>query len=103
MRRRFGRQVADAQRPITEQLAVLTAQIAREKGVEIAPLQAILVKLGEAGVADYEIPTPMRQNSLPTKLVSIICNGPIRRRRKNTLKPRPWSGHLIERRSGSIY
>jgi hypothetical protein len=40
-----GRQIAEAQRPVTEELARLTAQIAREKGVEIAPLRAILGKL----------------------------------------------------------
>jgi tetratricopeptide (TPR) repeat protein len=47
----------EAQRPVTEQLASLTAQIAREKGVEVAPLRAILVKLGEAGIPDHEIPS----------------------------------------------
>jgi hypothetical protein len=46
----------EAQRLVTEQLASLTAQIAREKGVELAPLHAILIKLGEAGVSDLEIP-----------------------------------------------
>jgi hypothetical protein len=34
----------------------LLEAIARDKGVEIAPLQAILAKLGDAGVPDYEIP-----------------------------------------------
>jgi hypothetical protein len=48
--------ISEAQQPLSEQLAALTAQIAREKGVEIAPLQAILVTLGEARVPDYEIP-----------------------------------------------
>jgi hypothetical protein len=43
-------------RPVNEQLAALTAQIARQKGVEIAPLRAILVKLDESRVPDYEIP-----------------------------------------------
>ena len=33
----------------------LAAQVAREKGVEIAPLRAILVKMGEAGVPDEDI------------------------------------------------
>jgi hypothetical protein len=48
----IGRQL----RPVNERLAALTAEIARSKGVEIAPLRAILAKLGEAGVPDYEIP-----------------------------------------------
>ena len=34
----------------------LAARTAREKGVEIAPLRATLVKLGEAGVSDEDIP-----------------------------------------------
>ena len=34
----------------------LLAQVAREKGVEVAPLRAVLVKLGEKGVADEDIP-----------------------------------------------
>jgi tetratricopeptide (TPR) repeat protein len=49
--------------PIVEQIKELTAaqkelaaQTARQKGVEIAPLRAILVKMGEAGVKDEEIP-----------------------------------------------
>ena len=32
------------------------ARIAREKGVPVAPLQAVLAKLGEVGVPDQEIP-----------------------------------------------
>jgi hypothetical protein len=52
-----GRRITEAQRPVNEQLAALAAQIARENGVETAPLQAILIKLGEAGVPDYLIPT----------------------------------------------
>jgi DNA-binding transcriptional MerR regulator len=51
-----GQRIDEAQRPISRQLATLASQIAREKGVEIAPLRAILVKLGEAGVPDHEIP-----------------------------------------------
>jgi hypothetical protein len=34
----------------------LLAQVAREKGVEVAPLRAVLDKLGEKGVADENIP-----------------------------------------------
>ena len=51
-----GQRIDEAQRPISQQLTTLTSQIAREKGVEVAPLRAILVKLGEAGVPDHEIP-----------------------------------------------
>ena len=51
-----GRRVAEAQQPLTDQLQKLAAQVAREKGVEIAPLLAILRKLGEAGVADKDVP-----------------------------------------------
>jgi hypothetical protein len=53
----IAQRLDEAQRPVTEQLASLTAQIAREKGVEVAPLRAILVKLGEAGIPDHEIPS----------------------------------------------
>src|ERR1019366_4384262 len=49
--------------PIVERLEKLSAQnkelaaqVAREKGVEDAPLRSLLVKLGEAGVHDEDIP-----------------------------------------------
>jgi tetratricopeptide (TPR) repeat protein len=42
--------------PINERLDKLTAQVARDKGVEIAPLRAVLVKLGEKGVPEEDIP-----------------------------------------------
>ena len=54
--KQVGQQIADAQKPLTEQYEKLAAQIARDKGVEVAPLRSILVKLGEAGVRDEEIP-----------------------------------------------
>jgi tetratricopeptide (TPR) repeat protein len=47
--------IAAAQKPLTDQFEKLAAQVAREKGVEVAPLRAILVKLGEAGVADQDV------------------------------------------------
>jgi tetratricopeptide (TPR) repeat protein len=53
--RDVGQQVSDAQKPLAEQLEKLAAEVAREKGVEIAPLRAILLKLGEAGVRDEDI------------------------------------------------
>jgi hypothetical protein len=45
----------DVVAPINERLDKLAAQVARDKGVEIAPLRAILVKLGEADVKDEDI------------------------------------------------
>jgi tetratricopeptide (TPR) repeat protein len=47
--------IAAAQKPLTDQFEKLAAQVARQKGVEVAPLRAILVKLGEAGVADQDL------------------------------------------------
>jgi hypothetical protein len=42
--------------PINERLDKLTAQVARDKGVEIAPLRSVLGKLGEKGVREEDIP-----------------------------------------------
>jgi tetratricopeptide (TPR) repeat protein len=53
--RRVGRQIIDAQRPLDDKLEKLLALTVRDKGVEIAPLRAILVKLGDAGVSDEDI------------------------------------------------
>jgi tetratricopeptide (TPR) repeat protein len=53
--KRVGQQVSEAQKPLTEQLEKLATQVARDKGVEVAPLRSILVKLGEAGVSDEDI------------------------------------------------
>jgi len=50
-----GRAIAKANVPMEQALAALIAQISRDKGVPIEPLRAILLKLGEAGVADHEI------------------------------------------------
>jgi hypothetical protein len=50
-----AQRVADAQKPLTDQLEKLATQVARDKGVEIAPLRAILMKMGEAGVRDEDI------------------------------------------------
>jgi hypothetical protein len=61
--KQVSRQVADAQKPLANQLEKLAAQVAREKGVEIAPLRAILVKLGEAGVRDEDIPQRLDQSA----------------------------------------
>jgi exonuclease VII small subunit len=54
--KQVGQQVTDAQKPLTEQLEKLAAQVARDKGVEVAPLRAILVKFGEASVRAEDIP-----------------------------------------------
>jgi tetratricopeptide (TPR) repeat protein len=43
-------------RLLQEQFAAFTAQVAREKGVDVAPLRTILDRLGEIGVPDTEIP-----------------------------------------------
>jgi tetratricopeptide (TPR) repeat protein len=54
--KQVGQRIVDAQKPLADQLEKLAAQVAREKGVEIAPLRAILVRLGEAGVSDEDVP-----------------------------------------------
>jgi hypothetical protein len=53
--KQVGQQITNAQKPLTEQLEQLAAQVARDKGVEVAPLRAILLKLGEAGVGDADV------------------------------------------------
>lgn len=54
--KKTGQKIAEAQKPLTDQLEKLAAQVARDKGVEVAPLRAILKKLGEVGIADENIP-----------------------------------------------
>jgi len=54
--KKTGELIAAAQKPLTDQLERLVAQVSREKSVPIAPLRAILVKLGEAGVSEEAIP-----------------------------------------------
>jgi WD40 repeat protein len=53
--KQVGKQVAAAQKPLTDQFERLAAQVARTKGVDVAPLYAILVKLGEEGVPIEDI------------------------------------------------
>jgi hypothetical protein len=53
---KVGEQVALAQKPLTDRLERLVAEISRDKGVPAAPLRTILLKLGEAGVPDETIP-----------------------------------------------
>jgi hypothetical protein len=51
-----GRELRKPREPLRDELERLVAQVARDKGVEVAPLRAVLVKLGEAGVKDEDIP-----------------------------------------------
>jgi len=53
---KVGQELRKAQEPLRDELERLAAQVARDKGVEVAPLRAVLVKLGEAGVKDEDIP-----------------------------------------------
>lgn len=48
--------VAKAQKPLEERLERLATQVAREKGVEIAPLRTIVATLGQAKIEDEDIP-----------------------------------------------
>ena len=48
---------------ISEKFEEYAARISREKGVEIAPLRAILSKLGEAGVGDEDIPRRLAEKA----------------------------------------
>ena len=52
-----------AERTETKVDAVLAEvkRIAREKGVEVAPLRAVLAKLGEKGIADEDIPKKLNE------------------------------------------
>src|SRR5258706_4584534 len=54
--KKVGERITEAQKPLADQLEKFAIQVAREKGVEVAPLRAILVKMGEAGVRDEDIP-----------------------------------------------
>jgi tetratricopeptide (TPR) repeat protein len=66
--------------PIEEQVQKLADQIAREKGVEEAPLRAVLAKFGEKNVPKEDI--PKRLNSIADELVKYrnrtdsLKNGP---------------------------
>jgi hypothetical protein len=55
--------------PINERLDKLTAQVARDKGVEVAALRAVLVKLGKKGVPEEDI--PKRLNSAADELIKL--------------------------------
>jgi tetratricopeptide (TPR) repeat protein len=51
-----GQEVEEKLKPADEKLDKILAQVARDKRVEAAPLRSVLVKLGEAGVRDEDIP-----------------------------------------------
>ena len=61
--KRVGQELRKTQQPLTEGLERLAAQVAREKGVEVAPLLKILEKLGDAGVKDEDIPTRLGEKA----------------------------------------
>jgi tetratricopeptide (TPR) repeat protein len=51
-----GRRIEQAQQPMLDNLAALTAEIARDKGIDPALLRVVLAKLGEHDVPDDAIP-----------------------------------------------
>jgi hypothetical protein len=53
--KKVGQEIAVANKPLEDRLERILAITARDKGVEIAPLRAILMKMGEAGVRDEDI------------------------------------------------
>lgn len=53
--KKTSEQIIAALKPLAEQQEKLAAQIARDKGVPVAPLRAILIKIGEAGVSEEMI------------------------------------------------
>jgi tetratricopeptide (TPR) repeat protein len=48
--------IGERMQPFAEGIAALTAEVTRSKGIDPAPLRAILAKLGEHDVSDEEIP-----------------------------------------------
>jgi tetratricopeptide (TPR) repeat protein len=54
--KRVGQELRKSQQPLRDELERLAAQVARDKGVEIAPLRSVLGKLGEKGVPEEDIP-----------------------------------------------
>jgi hypothetical protein len=67
--KRAGRELRKAQEPLRDELERLAAQVARDKGVEVAPLRAVLVKLGEKGVPEEDI--PMRLDTAADELIKV--------------------------------
>jgi tetratricopeptide (TPR) repeat protein len=56
-------QRVEAERPFFDQHEKFANQLASEKGVEVAPLRAILMKLIQAGVQDEDIPKRLAENA----------------------------------------
>src|SRR5258706_6341626 len=52
---KVGERVVQAQKPLGDKLEEILAMTARERGVEVAPLRAILIKMGEVGVRDEDV------------------------------------------------
>jgi hypothetical protein len=61
--KQVAQRVAEAQKPLAGQLEELAKQVARDKGIEVAPLRAILVKMGEAGFRDEDIPKRLSEKA----------------------------------------
>jgi hypothetical protein len=70
-----AQQVAAA---INERYDRLLAEIARDKRVEVAPLRAVLVKLGEMGVPDEDI--PKRLDAAADELIKLRAENELLRR-----------------------
>jgi tetratricopeptide (TPR) repeat protein len=64
-----SQRLEETQQPLVDRLAALTAEIARSKGIDPAPLRAILLRLGEHDVADEAIPD--RLIALADKLIEL--------------------------------
>ena len=56
-------QTVEAERPFFDQHEKFANQLAGEKGVEVAPLRAILMKLIQAGVLHEDIPKRLAENA----------------------------------------
>jgi tetratricopeptide (TPR) repeat protein len=52
---KVGERLVQVRKPLDDKLEEILAMTAREKGVEVAPLRAILLKIGEVGVRDEDI------------------------------------------------
>jgi tetratricopeptide (TPR) repeat protein len=61
--KQVSQRVAEAQKPLAGQLEELAKQVARHKGIEVAPLRAILVKMGEVGVRDEDIAARLNEKA----------------------------------------
>src|SRR5258708_33056126 len=68
--KQVAQRVAEAQKPLAGQLEELAKQVARDKGIEVDPLRAILVKMGEAGFPDED--NPPRPNKKTAELINLL-------------------------------